>query len=170
MNAGSRALPWARVPAPASRNSLTSRSCKVLCARSTRPLGRARIGADDIDVQGVQCPAKLRHPVTTERAWMVDPEDAMLVAVERDRFAPGLQISAGCMEIGERRLALDKLQMPQPAGRVINEHQQGALRSAIFEPPMLAAIDLHQFADTLAPVAGLINLLPPLLGVRPSAR
>ena len=133
------------------------------------PFGRARIGADDIDVQGVQCPAKLRHPVTTERAWMVDPEDAMLVAVERDRFAPGLQISAGCMEIGERRLALDKLQMHQPAGRVINEHQQGALRSAIFEPPMLAAIDLHQFADTLAPVAGLMNLLPPLLAISPNA-
>src|ERR1700720_4297829 len=94
---------------------------------------------------------------------MVDPEDAMLVAVERDRFAPGLQISAGGMEIGESRLALDKLQMHQPAGRVINEHQQGALRSTIFEPPMLAAIDLHQFADTLAPVAGLMNLLPPRL-------
>jgi hypothetical protein len=35
---------------------------------------------------------------------MVDPEDAMLVALERDRFAPGLQIGAGRMEIGERRL------------------------------------------------------------------
>jgi hypothetical protein len=38
MKAGRRALPSARVTAPASRNSLTSRSCKVLCARSTRPL------------------------------------------------------------------------------------------------------------------------------------
>lgn len=28
----------ARVAAPATRNSLTSRSCEVLCARSTRPL------------------------------------------------------------------------------------------------------------------------------------
>ena len=100
---------------------------------------------------------------------MVDPEDAMLVAVERDRLAPGLQIGAGGMEIGESRLALDKLQMHQPAGRVINEHQQGALRSTIFEPPMLAAIDLYQFADTLAPVAGLMNLLPPLLAISPKA-
>ena len=99
---------------------------------------------------------------------MVDPEDAVLVAVERDRLAPGFQIRAGRMEIGESRLALDKLQMHQPAGRVINEHQQGALRSTIFEPPMLAAIDLHQFADTLAPVAGLMNLLP-LLAVSPNA-
>src|ERR1700745_1758832 len=100
---------------------------------------------------------------------MVDPEDAMLVAVERDRFAPGFPISAGRMGVGESRLALDKLQMHQLAGRVINEHQQGASRSTIFEPPMLAAIDLHQFADTLAPVAGLMNLLPPLLAVSPNA-
>jgi hypothetical protein len=38
------------------------------------PLGRARIGADDVDVQGVQ----LGHAVTAKRAWMVDPKDAML--------------------------------------------------------------------------------------------
>src|ERR1700731_3449624 len=100
---------------------------------------------------------------------MVDPEDAMLVAVERDRLAPGLQIGAGGMEKGERRLTLDQLQMHQPAGRVIIVHQQGALRSTIFEPPMLAAIDLHQFADTLAPWAGLMNLLAPLLALRPNA-
>jgi len=37
MNAGRRAFPSARSDAPASRGSLTSRSCKVLCARSTRP-------------------------------------------------------------------------------------------------------------------------------------
>src|SRR6516225_7695333 len=37
MKAGKRAFPSARVRAPASRSSLTSRSCKVLCARSTRP-------------------------------------------------------------------------------------------------------------------------------------
>src|SRR4029077_2605491 len=38
MTPGSRALPCARVAAPASRNSLTNRSCRVLCSRSTRPL------------------------------------------------------------------------------------------------------------------------------------
>jgi hypothetical protein len=36
----------------------------------------------------------------------------LLVAVERDRLAPGLQTGAGGVEIGEGRLALDKLQMP----------------------------------------------------------
>src|SRR5277367_3114905 len=99
---------------------------------------------------------------------MVDPKDAMLVAVERDRLAPGLQVGARRIEISKGRLALDKLEVHQSAGRVIDEHQQGALRPAIFEPPMLAAIDLHQFADTVAPVAGLMNLLAPLLAVSPN--
>jgi hypothetical protein len=72
------------------------------------------------------------------------------------------------MEISEGRLALDKLEMHQAAGCVIHKHQQGALRPAIFEPPMLAAVDLHQLADTLAPMTWLMNLLPPLLAVGPN--
>ena len=92
----------------------------------------------------------------------------MLVAVERDRLAPGLQIGTGRMEIGEGRLALDELQVHQPAGRVVDEHQQGALGTPILEPPMLAAIDLHQFADAVTPVARLMNLLVPLLAVSPN--
>src|ERR1700746_948165 len=101
----------------------------------------------------MQCSAKLGHAVTAKGAWMVDPEDAMLVAVERDRLAPGFQISAGRLEIGKGRLAFDKLQMHQTAGRIVNKHQQGALRPAVLEPVMLAAIDLHQFANALAPRA-----------------
>src|SRR6516165_7726898 len=96
---------------------------------------------------------------------MVDPEDPMLVAVERDRLAPGLQIDAGRMKIGKEpapglnrgRLALDKLQVHQSAGRVVDKHQQSALRSAILEPPMLAAVDLHQLTDALAPRPRLVD-------------
>src|SRR6516162_1063334 len=66
MKVGRRALPSARLAAPASRNSLTRRSCKVLLARSTRPLAGLRIGADDVDVERVQGPAKLGHPVTAK--------------------------------------------------------------------------------------------------------
>ncbi len=83
----------------------------------------------------------------------------MLVAVKGDRLAPGLQIGTGGVEIGESRLALDKLEVQQPAGRVVDEHQQSALRTAILKPPMLAAVDLHQLADALAPLARLMNLL-----------
>ena len=114
----------------------------------------------------MQGAAKLGHPVTAKRTRMVDPKDAMLVAVERDRLAPGLQIGAGRLEIGKGRLALDKLQMHQPARRVVDKHQQSALRPAVFEPPMLAAVDLHQFADAFAPRPRLVNLLA-LLAIAP---
>ena len=69
------------------------------------------------------------------------------------------------MEIGKRRLALDKLQMHQPAGRVVDKHQQSTLRPTILEPPMLAAVNLHQFADALAPRPRLMNPLLPLLAI-----
>jgi len=127
----------------------------------------ARIGADDVDVERVERPAELGHAVTAQRARVVDAKHPVLVAIERHRLAPGLQVSAGGMEIGESRLALDKLQMHQPARRVVDKHQQGALRSAILEPPVLAAVDLHQLADALAPVTGLMNLLAPLLAIAP---
>src|SRR3954465_6669268 len=71
------------------------------------------------------------------------------------------------MEIRERRLALDELQMHQPAGRVIDEHQQRALRPAILKPPMLAAVDLNQLANALAPRTGLVNPFQTLLAVDP---
>jgi hypothetical protein len=45
----------------------------------------------------------------------------MFIAVEGDRLAPALQISARRVEIGKSQLALDKLQMHQLAGRVVNK-------------------------------------------------
>ena len=110
------------------------------------PLRRARIGADDVDVQGVQCPAELGHAVTAQRARMVDPEHPMLVAVERDRLAPGLQIGARRVKIGKGRLALDELQMHQPAGRIVantsrvhcgprSSNHQGSLPSTCTSSP-----------------------------------
>ena len=71
------------------------------------------------------------------------------------------------METGEGRLALDELQMHQPAGRIVDKHQQGALRPAGLEPSMLAAVDLHQFADALTPRARLVNPPLPLLAIEP---
>src|ERR1700760_2755037 len=61
------------------------------------------------------------------------------------------------MEIGERRLAFDKLQMHQTAGGVVDKHQQSALRPAVLEPPMLTAVNLHQLADTLTPRSRLVD-------------
>ena len=56
--------------------------------------------------------------------------------------------------------------MHQPARRVVDKHQQGALRPAVFEPPMLAAVDLDQFANAVAPRPRLVNLLA-LLAIAP---
>ena len=61
------------------------------------------------------------------------------------------------MEISEGRLALDKLQMHQSAGRVVDKHQQSALWSAVLEPPMLTAVDLHQLANAVAPRPRLVD-------------
>src|SRR5215468_7900373 len=137
MNAGRRALPSARVAAPASRNSLTRRSCNVLLARSTRPLAGLELAQMMSMLSACRARPNWVIPSPAKGAWMVDPEDPMLVAVERDRLAPGLQIGAGGMEIGKGRLARDKLQMHQPAGRVVDKYQQGAWRPAILKPPML---------------------------------
>src|SRR5260370_15716167 len=146
--------------------SLDQQVFKGLVRPLVPPLRLAGIGEDDVDVQCMQCTAKLGHAVTTQRALMVDAENAVLVAIERHRLAPGLQIGAGSMEISESRLALDKLKMHQPARRVIDEHQQRALRAAVLEPPVLAAVDLHQLADALAPMARLMDALPSLLAIK----
>src|ERR1700693_3132083 len=57
--------------------------------------------------------------------------------------------------------------MHQPAGRVVDEHKQRALRPAILKPPMLATVDLHQFSGAFAPVAGLMNALQALFAIEP---
>jgi hypothetical protein len=51
----------------------------------------------------------------------------------------------------------------QPARRIVDKHQQGALRPAILKPRMLAAVDLYQFADALAPRTRLVNPFQALL-------
>ena len=69
------------------------------------------------------------------------------------------------------------MQMHQPAGGVVDEDQQTAHRSAIFEPTMLGAVDLDQLADAVASIPGLVDLaaalpsiLPQALGDHPAAQ
>ena len=67
----------------------------------------------------VQRAAKLRHPVAADRTGLVDTKHPMLVAVERNRFAPGFEIGSRRMEIGKEpapglnrgRFTCDKLQV-----------------------------------------------------------
>src|SRR3954451_24562136 len=154
---------WTRRRAAALSPSGPARSC----APARPGPSPARIGADNLDIERVERTAELGHAVAADCPLVIDAKDAVLIAVEGHRFAPDLQIGPGRMEIRERRLALDEPQMHQPARRIIDKHQQGALRPAILKPPMLAAIDLNQLADALAPRTGLVNPFQALFAIDP---
>src|ERR1700726_2382497 len=68
----------------------------------------------------MQSPAELGHAVTADRILLVDPEHTVLVGIERHWLAVTFQIGAGRRKIVEGALALDKLQMHQPAGGIVN--------------------------------------------------
>ena len=97
----------------------------------------------------------------------VDPEHAVLVGVERHRLAVALQVGPRGFEIVEGRLGLDEPQVHQPARRIVDEHQERALRAAVLEPPMLGAVDLHKLAHAVPAIARLVNGLEPLPAVPP---
>ncbi len=52
---------------------------------------------------------ELGHAVALDRACAVDPEDAVLVAVERDRLAMCLEVLARRLKVVESRFRLDEL-------------------------------------------------------------
>src|SRR5260370_42680293 len=72
-----------------------------------------------------------------------------------------LQISSRRRKIIEGALALDKLQMHQPAGGIVDVAEQGATRPAALEPPVFRPVDLDQLAQAIAPVPRLVNRLQP---------
>src|SRR6476620_4681317 len=105
----------------------------------------------------MQSPAELGHTVATDRILLVDPEHTVLVGIERHRLAVTLQIRPCRCKIIEGALALDKLQMHQAAGGVIDEDEQGALWPPSLEPPVLRTVDLDQLPEAIAPVPRLMN-------------
>ncbi len=90
-------------------------------------LSLRRVGAQDVDVERVQRPSELGHPVALDCSGAIDPKDAVLVAVERERLTVCLEILAGCLEVVEGRFRLDELQMHQAAGGVVDIDEQGGL-------------------------------------------
>ena len=115
----------------------------------------------------MQSAPKLRHSIAARRVFLVHPKHSMLVGVERDRLAVPLQIGPRRLEIIERRLRLHKLQMHQPARRIVDVNEQRALRPARLKPPMPRAVDLDQFANTIPTVARLMHGPHPLPAVLP---
>src|SRR4051812_31912600 len=66
-----------------------------------------RVRADDVDFELGQGEPELRHALgPARRAFVVDAEDAVLVAAEGHRLAVALEICAGRCEVVERGLAL----------------------------------------------------------------
>src|SRR6201987_95762 len=126
-----------------------------------------RVGAQNVDVEGVQRAPKLGHAVALDRPSAIDPKDAVLVAVERNRFAMRLEILAGRLEVVEGRFRLDELQMHQAAGGVVDIDQQRALRTAVLEPPMFGAVDLHQLTKTITPCPRLVDALQSVFSPNP---
>src|SRR5580704_8523801 len=182
MNPGSHAFAATIDDTPASRSSLTMRSCNVPTALLSLPKGDASlrlraVGTDDVNVQRQQRATELGHSATAGSLLAVHPEDAVLVAVQRHRLAVLLQIGARRPKVIKRRFRGDEPQLHQPARRVIHKSQQRARRTAILEPGVLRAVDLHQFAQTIAPPARLMRrgetmptVLPQPIGDHPTAQ
>src|SRR5437868_2531552 len=126
-----------------------------------------RVGAQNVDVEGVQRAPELGHAVALDGPGAIDPKDAVLVAVERDRFAMRLEILAGRLEVVEGRFRLDELQMHQAAGGVVDIDEQRALRTAALEPPMLGAVELYEFTEAIAPRPRLVDALEPVFSPNP---
>jgi hypothetical protein len=80
-----------------------------------------------------------------------------------------LEILAGRLEIVESRFRLDELQMHQATGGVVDIDEQRALRTAVLEPPMLGAVDLHQLTQTITPRPRLVDALQAVFSPNPQA-
>src|SRR3954463_3122299 len=68
------------------------------------PLGLAGVGAQDLAVEVRQGAAELGQPAAACRILLADPEDRMLVGVERDRLAVRLQIAPEDLKVREGAL------------------------------------------------------------------
>src|SRR5258708_31978068 len=158
---------------PRSRSSLTSRSCSVRCARSTRPLAGLllahHVSMLSSYIARPNCVTLL--PVVAARVLRNTraAEHARAVAVERDRLAVAFEIRARRLEVAEGRFARREMQRHQPAGRIVDIHQQRAGRRALLEPRMVTAVDLDQLAQTRAPGAWLVDLRRALPARNPQA-
>ena len=94
----------------------------------------------------------------------------MAVTVKRHRQPILLNVAIQGLHVTHRAFLGYKAQLGQPAGGIVDEYQQTATRTALFEPGVIAAIDLNQFTEAGPPLAQGINmrlgttLRPPQLG------
>src|SRR3954447_14053625 len=142
---------------PASRSSFTSRSCKVLCARSTRPFACGLFA--QMMATFSSCSARPNWVVPSPPAasgWSTRKMPC-LVRVEGDRLAVRLDVGAGGRHVGQRALGRHEPQVDEAAGRVGDEDAQRAGGPAVLDAGVLAAVDLDQLAEAVSAVARLVD-------------
>jgi len=139
-----------------------------------RPLntafGRCRVCADAINVELIQRTTKLGVAWAAHGLRSVDSKDARLVAIERERLAVALDVRSGRFEIRECRLRARKVHDHKSAGRIIDVYQCRASRRPTLKPTMLAAVDLHEFAQASSPRTRLMHLRRSKLARNPQTR
>ena len=118
-------------------------------------LGLRAVRTDDLDVEVGQCTPELSNtPVPAGGALLGHAKYAVLVAVKRHGLAVVLEVRNGRGKVVKSRFGLHEAKLHQTAGGVVNVDQQRAIRPAVLEPGVLAAVYLDQLAQTLAPVPG----------------
>ena len=158
MNDGISAFAASIVEMPSSRSSLTSRSCSVRCARSTRPLAAGVFAQIPSMLSSSRARPNCVWPSPPVADLRFAPEDTGLVTVERQRLAVTLQILSRGLKVRERRLSAREQDDHQSARRIIDIHQRRARRCPVLEPVMVTAINLDQFTQTCASRSRLLNL------------
>ena len=89
---------------------------------------------DGLDVEGPEGPGERGQLSLVIR--VIHPEDAVLVGVGGDRPAMLGQVSAQRLHVGLGGLGGCEAQGHQLTGVVVDEHDQGAARTATLEPVM----------------------------------
>ena len=98
-----------------------------------------------LNAQLLQRPRKLRLGITVGLGG-IDPEDAVLVTVKRGGQPVAIDLALHGGHVTQRGFGIDKLQLHELAGSVINKDQQAARRGASFKPIMGRTVDLDEFA------------------------
>ncbi len=117
------------------------------------------VGANHVDIEVAHRATELRDAVARLRALGIDAEHPGFVAVERDRLAVTLKIRTGRMEVAECRLGLAHPERHELTGRIIDIDQEHTARSAVLEPVVVRAVDLHELAVAVATVTRLLDAL-----------
>ena len=102
--------------------------------------------------------AELGQGIRIASGRLIDPEDAVFIAVEGTRLAAAGEITFCGLAVAEKALAFHKQQLHQLPSCIVDKDQQGAPWGPSFEPVIGGSIDLDQLPKTGSPLPHLIRL------------